>query len=330
MKKLINEPGNVVEEMLQGVVTAHSELEKPQGLNSIVFQQGVKKRTTILISGGGSGHEPLDIGYVGTGLLDAAVMGEPFVPPTAKQVIQTAELFGTDKDILLIVKNFEEDVREFDFARQYLNTHGFSAQMLIVSDDISINPSTKETRRRGVAGTVLVHKILGAAADQGASINELRQLGEQVNQNLFTLGVAFSGVELPAQNEPTFTLNDDQIYYGIGIHGEKGYRKEQMTNSELLGRELVNKLLQVGKIDVDDHVAVLINGFGNLPMMDNFIFTNDVVNLLKLKGVELPLIKSGNFLSSYNMNGVSVSLLKLADQKWLEFLDQKCGGFSWN
>ncbi|TLQ04303.1 DhaKLM operon coactivator DhaQ [Pediococcus stilesii] len=330
MKKLINEPGNVVREMLQGVVTAHSELEKPAGVNSIIFRQGATQRKTILISGGGSGHEPLDIGYVGFGLLDAVVMGEPFVPPTSKQVIQTVKLFGNDKDVLLIVKNFEEDVREFDFARQYLNTHGFSTKMLIVSDDISINPATKETRRRGVAGTVLVHKILGAAADRGASMEELLQLGRKINQNLFTLGVAFSGVELPAQNEPTFTLNDDQIYYGIGIHGEKGYRKEQMTNSELLGRELVNKLLQVGKVDANDRVAVLINGFGNLPMMDNFIFTNDVVNLLKLKGIELPLIKSGNFLSSYNMNGVSVSLLKLTDQRWLEFLNQKCGGFSWN
>lgn len=330
MKKLINEANAVVEEMLQGVVTAHPELEKPEELNSVIYREGIKKRQTILISGGGSGHEPLDIGYVGEGLLDAAVMGEPFVPPTSKQIIQTVKLFGNEKDVLLIVKNFEEDVGQFDLARQYLNVHGFSTKMLIISDDISINPSTKETRRRGVAGTVLVHKILGAAADTGASITELLELGNAINQNLFTLGVAFSGVELPAQKEPTFTLNEDQIYYGIGIHGEKGYRKEKMTNSELLGRELVNKLLQVGNIHENDAAVVLINGFGNLPMMDNFIFTNDVVNLLKLKGIRLPLIKSGNFLSSYNMNGVSVSLLKLTDQSWLEYLNQDSGGFSWD
>lgn len=326
MKKLINNPENVVREMLSGVVQAHPELTKPQNINSLIYDN---QRKVTLISGGGSGHEPLDLGYVGAGLLDAAVVGAPFTPPTADHIIKTAELFKQRTPVLFIVKNFIEDRREFAQAQEELIERGYQVQTLIVSDDVSIDAATKNVRRRGVAGTVLVHKILGAAASQGLKINELVTLGNQVNDNLYTLGVALSGVELPGANQPSFELTDDQIFYGIGIHGEPGYRKEDFKVSELLGRELVNKLVQVSAINPQDEVVILVNGLGNLPTMDNFIFTNDVVKLLQLKGIKPVLVKSGNLLSSYNMNGVSLTLLKIANSQWLDYLKLPVGGFAW-
>ncbi|MGR3742325.1 dihydroxyacetone kinase subunit DhaK [Companilactobacillus sp. DQM5] len=326
MKKLINNSKNVVHEMLRGLVLAHPELTKPHGINSIIYDN---KRKVTLISGGGSGHEPLDIGYVGEGLLDAAVIGEPFTPPTADQIVKTAEQFSISKPILFIVKNFEEDIKEFENAGKKLEKKGYVVKTVIVNDDASVDPDTKKTRKRGVAGTVLIHKILGAAATRRMDIFELVELGKQVNENLFTLGVALTGSELPGQNKPTFELNENQIFYGIGIHGERGYRKEEFTSSELLGRELVNKLVQVSSAKENEKIVLLINGLGNLPMMESFIFTNDVNKLLQLKGINPVLVKTSNYLSSYNMDGVSITVLKIRNDEWLEYINQSCGGFGW-
>lgn len=326
LKKLINDPKNVVHEMLRGLTQAHKELTKPHGLNSVIYE--ANKRNVALLSGGGSGHEPLDLGYVGQGLLDGAIVGEPFTPPSVEQIVQTTRCFK-QKNVLFVVKNFEEDLKKFTAAVKQLNNEGYNAKMILVEDDASINPQTKVARNRGVAGTVLIHKILGAAANDGIQLDELIDLGSRVNQNLYTLGVALSGSELPNQKQPSFELEENEIFYGIGIHGEEGYRREKIESSELLGRELVNKLVQVSKVSEEDDIVILINSLGNLPTMENLIFTNDIVKLLQLKSINPVLVKTGNFLSSYNMNGVSVTLLKIDDIKWIEYLKTKCGGFAW-
>lgn len=328
MKKLINDPKNVVHEMLRGLTQVNPELIKLHGLDSIVYSTQPKRRV-VLISGGGSGHEPLDIGYVGPGLLDAAILGAPFTPPSAQQIVQTAQHFKTDYELLLIVKNFQEDKQQFEQAAEALEQLGYQVGLVYVADDVSINPKTKELRSRGVAGTVIVHKILGAAADQGLSLAQLVQLGQEVVDNLFTLGVALTSAQLPNQVKADFQLAADEIFYGVGIHGEPGYRKEPLVSSELLGRELVNKLVQISNVQPDQPVMVLINGLGNLPMMERLIFTNDVSRLLKLKGIQPQLIKSGEYLTAYNMSGVSVTLLKIKESSWQSYLQADCGGFAW-
>lgn len=326
MKKLINGSENVVKEMLLGLNEVHPELTVSMEFNSVIYDN---QRKVVLISGGGSGHEPLDIGYVGENLLDAAIVGEPFIPPVAEQIVGTTELFDKKKTIIFIVKNFEADITQFKLAAKQLKTTGYNVQILIIDDDASVDPQTKDIRKRGVAGTVLIHKILGAAASQGLDADKLLELGRIVNDNLYTLGVAMTGVELPSENKPSFDLEENQIFYGVGIHGETGYRREEFISSELLGRELVNKLFQVSEPSEDEDMVILVNNLGNLTMMENLIFTNDVVKLLKLKRINPILVKSGCYLSSYNMAGVSITLLKIKDKKWIEYLTQECGGFAW-
>lgn len=328
MKKLINDPKNVVGEMLKGVVQTYPYLEKLHGINSIVFKNN--NRSVVLLSGGGSGHEPLDIGYVGDGLLDGAILGDPFIPPTYKQIEETVNFFGNDRPIIFIVKNFKEDLEQFTKAQKKLVDDGYKIEILIVDDDSSINPETKEPRKRGVAGTVLIHKILSSAADKGLSVDELLELGKLVDRNLYTMGVALTGSELPGEDTPSFLLDEDEIFYGVGIHGEPGYRKEKLLSSELLGRELVNKLVKISQVNQDDDVLIMINGLGNIPMMERFIFTNDVNKLFKLRSIYPKKVMSGNFLTSYNMSGISITLLKLQAASWLNYLNSPCEGFGWN
>ncbi|GKQ42352.1 DhaKLM operon coactivator DhaQ [Companilactobacillus sp. RD055328] len=327
MKKIINDSRNVVHEMLRGLIMSHPELKKLHEMNSVVYDDN--SRDVILLSGGGSGHEPLDIGYVGEALLDGAIVGEPFTPPSANQIVKTTEYFGNKKPIIFIVKNFDEDLNVFKKAQTILRDNKYDVELIIVDDDASVDPETKITRRRGVAGTVIIHKILGAAANKGLSCRELVSLGNAVNNNLYTLAVALTGAELPAEKQASFELGENQIFYGIGIHGEEGYRREEFSSSDLLARELINKLVQVSSLQSSSSIAVLINGLGSLPTMESLIFTNDVVKLLQLKDIKPQLVKTGNFLSSYNMDGVSITILKDMNSKWLEYLQMECGGFGW-
>lgn len=326
MKKLINDKNNLVDEMLQGTVRTYPYLKKISGINSVIYTQN--KRKVTLISGGGSGHEPLDIGYVGENLLDGAVIGTPFIPPSCEQIKKTVTNFDNTKPVLFIVKNFKEDRQQFEKAQKSLGTLGYQVEILIVQDDVSIDPQTKHPRKRGVAGTAIVHKILGAAANKGLNLAELMNLGKKINENLYTLGVALTGAQLPTQQKASFELTDNEIFYGVGIHGEEGYRKEKFVSSELLGRELVNKLVQVSQITTSDKIVILVNGLGNIPLMETMIFTNDVVKLLSLREIIPEKVLSGNYLTSYNMNGISLTLFKIESVEWLEYLSENSGGFA--
>ena len=326
MKKLINAATQVVPQMIAGIRYAHPELTAltPQALAAIS-----PKRQVRLVAGGGSGHEPLDFGYLGTGLIDVAITGDVFTPPAADAIVTAVAALDRDHDYLFIVKNFEEDLASFASAQAILSARGYRCGQVVVSDDCSINPATQQPRRRGVAGTVLMMKLLGAAADAGGELAALVALGEQLNQHLFTLGVALSPAELPGQHQPTFTLATGEIAYGIGIHGEPGYQQEPMVSSELLARELVNKLTMVADYPRNQAVAVLVNGLGGLPPMDQFIFTNDIVQLLTVKGLDVQFVKTGEHLTTYNMRGVSVTLMGLVQPEWLPWLQKPVGGYGW-
>ncbi|MFD1670820.1 dihydroxyacetone kinase subunit DhaK [Agrilactobacillus yilanensis] len=328
MKKLINQPQTVVQEMLAGILKAYPQLVKVPHVNAVVYPH--LNRQTRLISGGGSGHEPLDVGYLGPNLLDAAILGAPFTPPTPEAIVATVEFFKIQKPVVFIIKNFIADLHNFKQAQKQLIAKGYQVGLVIVDDDRSVNPDTLNLRRRGVAGTVFVHKILGYAAEKKATLETLVSLGKAVNANLCTLSAAFTGSELPDQQAPSFELASNEVAYGVGIHGEAGYRKEVFHSADLLARELVNKLLQTAPLIANDHCAVLVNGLGALPLMDQFIFAHDICELLTLKQIQPQLLKVGNFLTAYNMSGVSVTLLKLVDPDWLTALNAEVTGFAWH
>lgn len=330
MRNLIDDPNTIVEKMLLGAVIAHPYLKKLPNLNSVIYQtKQPSNRQVTLISGGGSGHEPLDLGYVGAGGLDAAIMGDPFLPPTVEQIVDTVSFFPKQRPVLFIVKNFQVDCEAFQVACAQLNKIGYQTAILVVNDDYSVDPKTKIQRRRGVAGIVLVHKILGAASDSGLNLNELLKLGQNVIDNLFTLGFALSGTDLPTNHKPSFSLNKDEVSFGIGIHGEPGYLTIPYQSAELLARELVNKLLTATNIQTNENFMLLINGLGSLPLMDQFVFTKDVSDLIELKQKKPTLTKVGNYLTSYNMNGISISILKIEDPSWLTWLLAPTHCFGW-
>ncbi|MGN4425953.1 DhaKLM operon coactivator DhaQ [Bacillus cereus group sp. MYBK30-1] len=323
MKKIMNDVENIVQDMLHGFYFEHNDKVNYDETNNIIYVKDIAdmKQNVVIISGGGSGHEPADIGYVGKGMLTAAVNGNIFTPPTVEQIVTATRLMPKDKSILFIIKNFKDDVENFLAAEQIAKEEGRQIDHVIVNDDVSIEDDASfNKRRRGVAGTVFVQKILGAAALEGHSLEEITALGRSVTQNLHTLGVALSPANDPVQGKASFTLNDDEVFYGVGIHGEKGYRKEALSSSEILAIELMNKLKSIYRWRKGDNFAILINGLGATPLMEQYIFANDIRRLCELEGLQIKFVKVGTLLTSLDMKGVSLSLLKIEDLDWEKWL----------
>lgn len=248
MKKIMNDVQNIVQDMLHGFYFEHSDRISYNAKYNIIYRKDLAEigQDVVIISGGGSGHEPADVGYVGKGMLSVAVNGEIFTPPTPEQVLAAIHSVPKDKSILFIIKNFKADVESFLTAESLAKEEGRLVDHVIVNDDVSIEDDASfNKRRRGVAGTIFVHKILGAAALEGYSLQQLTDIGRSVILNLHTLGVALSPATDPIQGKASFTLQDDEVFYGVGIHGEKGYRKEVLFSSEKLAIELMNKLKSI-------------------------------------------------------------------------------------
>ena len=332
MKKIMNDVQNIVQDMLHGFYFEHNDKVNYDETNNIIYVKDIEKmkQNVVIISGGGSGHEPADIGYVGKGMLTAAVNGSIFTPPTVEQIVAATRLMPKDKSILFIIKNFKDDVANFLAAEHIVKEEGRKIDHIIVNDDVSIEDDASfNKRRRGVAGTVFVQKILGAAAPQGHSLEELTMLGQSVIRNLHTLGVALSPANDPVQGKASFTLNDDEVFYGVGIHGEKGYRKEALSSSEILAIELMNKLKSIYRWRKGDNFAILINGLGATPLMEQYIFANDIRRLCELEGLHVKFVKVGTLLTSLDMKGVSLSLLKIEDLDWVKWLKKDVGASGW-
>ncbi|MFD5260911.1 DhaKLM operon coactivator DhaQ [Bacillus wiedmannii] len=332
MKKIMNDVENVVQDMMHGFYFEHNEKVNYDKTNNIIYVKDIEKLTqnVVIISGGGSGHEPADIGYVGKGMLTAAVNGNIFTPPTVEQIIAATRLMPKNKSILFIIKNFKDDVANFLAAEQIAKEEGRQIDHIIVNDDVSIEDDASfNKRRRGVAGTVFVQKILGAAALEDPSLEELTMLGQSIIKNLHTLGVALSPANDPVKGKASFSLNDDEVFYGVGIHGEKGYRKEALSSSEILAIELMNKLKSIYRWRKGDNFAILINGLGATPLMEQYIFANDIRRLCELEGLQITFVKVGTLLTSLDMKGVSLSLLKVADLDWVKWLKENTETASW-
>ncbi|PEY29950.1 DhaKLM operon coactivator DhaQ [Bacillus cereus] len=332
MKKIMNDVQNIVQDMLHGFYFEHNDRISYNREYNIMYQKDLTEieQNVVIISGGGSGHEPADIGYVGKGMLSVAVNGEIFTPPTPEQILSAIRSVPKDKSILLIIKNFQTDVESFLTAESLAKEEGRLVDHVIVNDDVSIEDDASfNKRRRGVAGTIFVHKILGAAALEGHSLQQLTDIGHAVIQNLHTLGVALSPTTNPIQGRASFTLQDNEVFYGVGIHGEKGYRKEVLSSSEKLAIELMNKLKSIYRWKKGDKFAILINGLGATPLMEQYIFTNDIRRLCELEGLDIRFVKVGTHLTSLDMQGTSLSFLKIEDPLWEKWLKAKVEVASW-
>ncbi|HEK9099838.1 DhaKLM operon coactivator DhaQ [Bacillus cereus] len=332
MKKIMNDVQNIVQDMLHGFYFEHSDRISYNREYNIIYQKDLAaiEQDVVIISGGGSGHEPADIGYVGKGMLSAAVNGEIFTPPTPEQIVAAVRSVPKDKSILFIIKNFKADVESFLTAESLAKQEGRLIDHVIVNDDVSIEDDASfNKRRRGVAGTIFVHKTLGAAALEGHSLQQLTDIGHSVIRNLHTLGVALSPATNPTQDNVSFTLQDNEVFYGVGIHGEKGYRREVLSSSEKLAIELMNKLKSIYRWKKGDKFAILINGLGATPLMEQYIFANDIRRLCELEGLNIRFVKVGTHLTSLDMQGTSLSFLKIEDPLWEKWLKANVEVASW-
>ena len=315
MKKLINNVNNVVDEMLNGMAAAYPQyMERVPGTD-VVTRTGAKKTDkVVLISGGGSGHEPAHGGYVGKGMLDAAVAGAVFTSPTPDQVYEAIQATECGKGALLIIKNYTGDVMNFEMAADMAADEDILVDKVIVADDVAVENSTWTTGRRGIAGTVFVHKIAGACAETGADLAEVKRVAEKVIANVRSMGMAVSPCTVPAVGKPGFDLADDEVEIGIGIHGEPGTHREKIASVNSTVDHLVGRILDEGIYAEGDQVAVMVNGMGATPLSELFIANLRVSEILAEKKISVAKTLVGNYMTSLDMAGFSVTLLKLDDE----------------
>ncbi|OAB47365.1 dihydroxyacetone kinase subunit DhaK [Paenibacillus antarcticus] len=315
MKKIINKPDTLVREMCNGLVLAHPNLT----FNSkykIIQKKEMNKEKVTLISGGGSGHEPAHAGFIGKGMLDVAVCGDVFASPSQIQVYQAIRSTGSNKGTLLIIKNYSGDIMNFKNAAHLASEDGIEVDFVKVDDDIAVEDSLYTVGKRGVAGTVLVHKIAGAAAEQGKTLREVKEVAQKAIDHTKSIGFAFTSCTVPAKGSPTFTLEDNEMEYGVGIHGEPGIRKEAIASADELAQRMVSALLEHLKVDreAEQEVAVLINGFGGTPLQELYVLNNAVIRELSSRNMMVYKVFVGNYMTSIDMAGASVSIMKLDEQ----------------
>lgn len=329
MKKIINNPENVVTEMLDGLAYVHNDLvHRLPGFDIIARNEQAPGRVG-LISGGGSGHEPAHAGFVGDGMLSAAIAGAVFTSPTPDQILEAIKEADQGAGVFMIVKNYSGDIMNFEMAQELAEMEGIEVASVVVDDDIAVENSLYTQGRRGVAGTIFVHKILGHAARKGKSLTDIKALADKIVPNIHTIGLALSGATVPEVGKPGFVLAEDEIEYGIGIHGEPGYRKESMQPSRLLAAELTDKLLEAFDAKSGERYALLINGMGATPLMEQYVFANDVASLLGAAGLDVVYRKLGNYMTSIDMAGLSLTLMKIEDDAWLEALESPVKTIAW-
>ena len=285
-----------------------------QGTTVIVRKDTPTSKKVGLLSGGGSGHEPAHAGYIGKGMLDAAVLGEVFTSPSVDQVYEGIKAVDSGEGVFLIIKNYTGDVLNFEMARELAEAEGIKVAQVIVNDDVAVEDSSFTTGRRGIAGTIFVHKIAGAKADLGASLEEIKNVAEKTVANVRSMGMAISPCTIPAAGEPSFTLKENEMEVGIGIHGEPGINRKTITTANEIATELTENILEDLKLTENDEVAVMINGLGATPDMELFIVNKKVQEILKGKGIKVYRTFVGEYMTALEMGGCSVTLLKLDDE----------------
>ncbi|MDP3819240.1 MAG: dihydroxyacetone kinase subunit DhaK [Methylotenera sp.] len=316
MKKFINKIDNILIESLSGFATAHSDLVSLHLDPNFLTRKNKAQNKVAVISGGGSGHEPLHAGYIGYGMLDAACPGHVFTSPTPDQMLMAAEAVHADKGILFIVKNYAGDVMNFEMAAEMLP---FESATVLTSDDCAVINSTYTTGRRGVAGTVIVEKCVGSLAETGADLQTCKALGDKVNNRIASIGIALTSCTVPAAGRPTFDIGDTELEMGVGIHGEPGRRRETMREADELVRDCVDAILADFKArDLDtannSEALLLINGFGATPLMELYLIYNTAAKLFSQHSIQISRSLVGNYTTALDMAGASVTLCLLDDE----------------
>lgn len=316
MKKIINKPENVVEEMLHGLAMANPAVIHSEGLG--VISRREKSEKVGIVSGGGSGHEPAHAGYVGKGMLDAAVAGNVFSSPDPERIQEGINQANGGKGVLLVIKNYSGDYMNFTMAADMAELDDIEVDYVMVKDDVAVEDSTYSTGRRGIAGTVFVHKIAGAKAEAGASLAEVKAAAEKAIKNLRSMGMSMSACTIPAVGKPGFTLGENEIEIGMGIHGEPGVSKTEVKEAKEIAGILLDRILEDYKASgietTDGEFAVMVNGLGATPLMELYILNGDVQAYLAEKGVKVYKTFVGNYMTALEMAGCSLTLLKLDDE----------------
>jgi phosphoenolpyruvate---glycerone phosphotransferase subunit DhaK len=320
MKKLINDPASVVSEALCGMAAAHPEL-RVDHQNKIIYRDDAPRVGKVgLLSGGGSGHEPLHGGFVGMGMLDAACAGEVFTSPVPGQIIQATKAIDAGAGVLHIVKNYTGDVMNFEMAAEFAAESAVEVLSVVIDDDVAVQNSLHTAGRRGVGLTVLVEKLAGAAAEQGRSLTEVADVAGKVNASGRSMGVALTSCTVPAAGQPTFTLPDTDIEIGIGIHGEPGRQRLPLAPARRVAEYLLNPILADLDFTGGDGVIAFVNGMGGTPLIELYLMYHEVATILDRAGVRIARSLVGSYITSLDMAGCSVTLLRV-DYDWLELWD---------
>jgi triose/dihydroxyacetone kinase / FAD-AMP lyase (cyclizing) len=330
MKKFINLPENVVEEMLQGLSVLHSGSIRLLGHKAMLREDAERTRNqqVAVISGGGSGHEPAHAGYIGAGMLSAAVAGEVFTSPGSDSVLAAIKAVSGDPGALLVVKNYTGDRLNFGLAAEMARAEGIPVETVLVNDDVALKGTVQATGARGLAGTIFIHKLVGAAAAEGKSLADLAVVGRAAVQSLATMGLSFSAGTSPSVGKPSFELGEDEMELGLGIHGEPGVRRMQLRSAKELTGLLLAEILKHGKFDDERRVAVMVNNLGATTEMELAIVARHTMDFLESKGFAVERIYAGTFLSSLDMAGISISVLGINDER-LRWLDAETTAPAW-
>lgn len=314
MKKIINKVEDIVIQMCEGIEKAYNDKLVLSKKYKIIKRKQLNKNKVSIISGGGSGHEPAHAGFVGVGMLDCAVCGDVFASPSVMQIYNAILETKSDKGALLIIKNYSGDVMNFDTAAEMAQDDDITVEKVYVNDDVAINESDKTAGRRGVAGTIFVHKIAGAAAEKGMDLLKVKDLAQKTIANVRSIGFAFTSCTVPAKGSPTFVLNDDEMEFGVGIHGEPGIAREKIATADELAEKMIDKILNELVYKKGDEVAIIINGLGATPMHELYVLNNSAHTSLSKREIKIYKTYIGNFMTSIDMAGASITLLKLDDE----------------
>jgi len=315
MKKLINDPDDVVDEMLEGMVAAYPDrLRRLPDTQVVVRDDGPLDGKVGVVSGGGSGHEPTHAGYIGDGMLDGAAAGDVFSSPTADEFEALIDACDAGEGVLAVIKNYEGDVMNFETAIELAEMEGVDVETVVVDDDVAVEDSLYTSGRRGVCGTILVHKAAGAKAAAGADLDEVRRVAQKVVDNVGTMGMALTSCVTPEKGEPTFDLGEDEIELGIGIHGEPGTERTDVMSADEVTDALTESVLEDLDVDGGEEVLTIVNGMGGTPQMELFVVNRRLQALVDEHGLETWDAWVGDYMTSLDMAGCSITVCVLDDE----------------
>lgn len=316
MKKIINNAENFVDEMIEGLLLAHPDALKKadQSLKELIRADAPLENKVAIATGGGSGHLPVFLGYVGKGLCDGVAIGDVFASPSAKEMLNVTKAINSGKGVLYLYGNYGGDVMNFDMAAEMASLEGIEVKTVLVADDVASAPKGEEARRRGVAGLFFAYKIAGAKAAEGASLDQVFHCTNKALQKIRTMGVALSPCTIPLAGKATFSIGEDEMEIGMGIHGEPGIQRGKLKTADEITSEIMERLLTDGPYEENDEVAVLINGLGATPLEELYITYRKVYHILEEKKIKIHQKYIGEFATSLEMAGLSITLFKLDDE----------------